>query len=162
MPEAAPAPAADAPEPWAPPESDQEVVFDGESIPAWLDPSMRGYDRGPAVQLPAGDLFGEGPYHTMTARVGDTIKFVAATPSRPAHFEVIVGEPIEDQATAKPPQQSACSLEDAIKTGWIAPDALGPDAKAQLLSRSPRLKSLIEDGKGAPEAVPVTDYVKTS
>jgi hypothetical protein len=144
------------------PTSDQEFDFeDINSAPAWVDKSWASYDGGPALALPV-DLLGEGPYTTITARVGDKVMFVAATPSRPAHFEVVRKEPTGDDSTAKPPQQSAASLEDMLKTGWLAPDDLGPDAKAQVLSRSPRLKDLIEKGLGAPEAVEVDTVLKTA
>lgn len=151
-------------EPWEPPDSDQEFKFESiDAAPAWIDKGWAGYDRGPALQLPVGDaLFGEGPYTTMVARVGDTVKFVAATPSRPAHFVVIEGEPEGDLATKKPVAATNASLEDMLKTGFMSPDDLGPDAKAQVIGRSPKLKALIEEGKGAPEPIPVTDVVKTS
>lgn len=156
-----PAPA-ETPKPWEPPTGDQEFEFkDVASAPAWVDKGWASYDLGPALALPAGDLYGDGPYTTISARVGDKVMFVAATPSRPAHFEVIAKEPVGDQATKRPPQQSAASLEDMLKTGYISPDDLGPDAKAQVVSRSPRLRALIEEGKGAPEAVAIGDYVKT-
>jgi hypothetical protein len=155
-------PAVETPKAWEPPQSDQEFEFkDVQSAPAWIDKSWTSYDMGPALALPAGDLYGEGPYHTKTARVGDKVMFVAASASKPAHFEVIPGEPEGEDATAKPPQQSNCSLEDALKTGYLAPDDLGPEAKAQVAARSPRLKAMIEEGKGAPEAVSIGDYVKT-
>lgn len=164
MSDQSPAPATDKPEPWAPPDGDQEFKFDDpESIPGWIDPSFRGYDRGPALQLPVGDaVFGEGPYTTMVARVGDTVKWVAATPSKTGHFVVIEGEPVGELATKKPVAATNASLEDMLKTGVMTPDELGPDAKAQVLGRSPRLKGLIEEGKAAPEPVAVTDLVKTS
>jgi hypothetical protein len=156
------APATETPKVWEPPSGDQEFEFkDVASAPAWVDKSWASYDMGPALALPAGDLYGEGPYTTKTARVGDKVMFVAATPSKPAHFEVIAKEPVGEDATAKPAQQSNCSLEDALKTGYLAPDDLGPDAKAQVAARSPRLKVMVEEGKGAPEAVSIGDYVKT-
>lgn len=156
-----PAGTAEKHEPWAPPESDQEFKFESiESAPAWVDKGWASYNMGPALAVPAGDLWGEGPYHTVTARVGDTVKFVAATPSKAAHLVVIEGEPTGENATKKPPQQSAASLEDMLKGGTLAVDDLGPDAKAQVLGRSPRLKTLIEDGKGAPEAVAISEVVK--
>lgn len=154
----APAPA----EEWEAPESDQEFVFESmDAAPAWVDKSWASFDRGPAIALPAGDLFGTGPYHTKIARVGDTVKFIAATPSKPAHFEVIEGEPVGENATKKPPQVSAASLEDMLKTGVMTPDDLGPDAKGQVASRTPALSKLIEEGKNAPEPIPVSDIVKS-
>lgn len=154
------------PEPkvWEPPSSDQEFEFkDIDSAPAWIDKGWAGYDQGPALQLPQGDaLFGEGPYTTQVARVGDKVQFVAATPSRAAHFVVIQKEPTGENATIKIPQVTNASLEDMLKGGTMAPDDLGPDAKAQVVGRSPKLKQLVEEGKGAPKAVPVTEVVKTS
>ena len=153
----------EAPKEWEPPQGDQEFEFkDVASAPAWVDKSWASYDRGPALALPAGDLFGTGPYHTKIARVGDTVKFIAATPSKPARFEVIEGEPTGDNATIKIPQVTNASLEDMLKTGTMTPDELGPDAKAQVAGRSPGLAKLVEEGKGAPEPIAVTDLVKTS
>ena len=155
----------EAPKAWEPPKGDQEFIFEGDigSAPAWIDKGWASYDGGPALALPVGDaLFGEGPYTTMSARVGDTVKFVAAKPSKAAHFVVIAGEPTGDAATVKIPQVTNASLEDMLKSGTMTPDDLGPDAKAQVVGRSPKLKALVEEGKGAPEAVPVTDVVKTS
>ena len=148
---------------WVPPKGDEEFIFESvDAAPGWIDKGWAGYDQGPALQLPAGDLFGTGPYHTKTARVGDTVKFVAATPSKPAHFEVIAGEPVKENATKKPPQASAASLEDMLKTGMLAPDELGPDAKAQVAGRTPALSKLIEEGEGAPEPVAVSDVLKVA
>ena len=158
----APAPASnpDAPS-WTIPKSDQEFTFEiCRQGSLWVDKNWASFDRGPALALPAGDLFGNGPYHTKIARIGDIVYFKAATPSRPAHFEVIEGEPTGDAATKKPPQATAASLEDMIKTGVMTADDLGDDAKSQVLSRSPNLKALIEDGAGAPKAIPVSDLVK--
>ena len=150
-------------EPWEPPTSDQEFEFkDIESAPAWVDKGWASYDQGPALAVPASGVLDEGPYTTQVARVGDTVKFVAATPSKGAHFVVIQGEPTGENATIKIPQVTNASLEDMLKGGTMTPDDLGPDAKGQVIGRSPRLKALIEEGKGAPEAVPVTDVVKTS
>jgi len=150
-------------EPWVPPDSDQEFEFESvEAAPSWVDKGWASYSMGPALAVPQGDLLGEGPYHTTYARVGDTVKFIAATASRPAHIVVIEGEPEEGAGTKKPPQQSAASLEDMLKTGFLSVDDLGEDAKAQVIGRSPRLRALIEEGKGAPEAIAVSDVVKTS
>lgn len=156
-----PAPAPEA-EVWEAPDSDQEFVFESmDAAPSWVDKSWASFDRGPAIALPAGDLFGTGPYHTKIARVGDTVVFKAATPSKPAHFEVIEGEPVGDNATKKIPQASSVSLEDALKTGVMTPDDLGPDAKAQVAGRTPGLSKLIEENKNAPEPIPVSDILKT-
>lgn len=142
------------------PTADTSFDFtDIASAPAWVDKGWASYSAGPALALPAGDIYGEGPYTTVTAKVGDKVMFVAATPSRGAHFEVIRKEPVGDQATKRPPQQSGASLEDLLKGGWITPADLGDDAKAQVLSRSPRLKALIEDGVGAPTPVVIEDYI---
>lgn len=151
-------------EQWAPPESDQEFEFkDVESAPAWVDRNWASYSMGPALAVPAGDLFGGQPYTTNTARVGDTVMFKVATPSKPAHIVVVPGEPTDDEnITLKPPQASAASLEDMIRSGVMTPDDLSPEAKGQLLSRSPHLRQLVEEGKGAPEAVPVNELVKVA
>jgi hypothetical protein len=155
--------AATAPVVWEPPDGDEEFVFeDIGSAPGWVDKGWASYNQGPALALPAGDVYGSPPYTTITARVGDTVKYVAPTPSRPGHFEVIPGEPVGEAATKKPPQQSAASLEDMLKTGVMTPDDLGPDAKAQVTARSPQLKGLVEEGKAAPDPIPVSDLVKTS
>jgi len=161
MAEAAPAPEA---KEWEPPEGDQEFDFtDIQSAPAWIDKGWASWNNGPALALPAGDIpFGNGPYTTKIARVGDKVIFKAATPSKPAHFEVVAGEPVGEQATKKPVAATNASLEDMLKTGFMTPDDLGPDAKGQVVARSPGLKKLVEEGKGAPEPVAVTDVVKTS
>jgi hypothetical protein len=135
------------------PTSDQEFIFkDIQSAPAWVDRGWAGYDRGPALQLPV-DLSGKAPYTTKVARVGDTVRFVAAKGARPAHFEVIEGDQtVEDgTATIKPAQASNVSLEDALKTGAITADELGSDAKAQVSGRSPELRDQVETGKGGPK-----------
>jgi hypothetical protein len=150
------------PEVWEAPTSDQEFVFESvDAAPNWIDKGWASFSQGPALALPAGDLYGTGPYHTKIARVGDTVMFKAATPSKPAHFEVVEGEPVGDAATKKPPQASAASLEDMLKTGVMTPEDLGPDAKAQVSARTPQLSKLIEEGANAPEAIPVSDLVKT-
>lgn len=149
--------------PWEPPQGDQEFKFESiDAAPAWVDKGWASYDQGPALAVPAGDLLGEGPYHTQTARVGDTVKFVAATPSKAAHMVVIAGEPTGENATIKIPQVTNASLEDMLKGGTMAPDDLGPDAKAQVVGRSPRLKTLVEEGKAAPDPVPVAEVVKVA
>ncbi len=162
MSQTSPAPAAEA-KPWVPPTADAEFKFEGvDSIPSWADKGWASWAQGPALALPAGDLFGTGPYHTKTARIGDTVKFVAATASKPARFEVIEGEPSPENSTLKVPQASGASLEDMLKTGVLTPDDLSDEAKGQVLSRSPGLKGLIEDGAAAPEAVPVSDLLKVA
>jgi hypothetical protein len=160
MAETAPAPEH---KPWEPPTVDQEFKFETiDAAPSWVDKGWASYNQGPALAVPMGDLYAEGPYHTQTARVGDTVKFVAATPSKAAHMVIVPGEPTGENGTIKIPQVSNASLEDMLKGGTMAPDDLGPDAKAQVVGRSPRLKGLVEEGKGAPETVAVTDVVKTS
>jgi hypothetical protein len=150
-------------EPYDPPTSDQEFDFtDVASAPAWIDKNWASWSMGPALALPAGDIFGTPPYTTIIARVGDKVLFKAATPSKAAHFEVVQGEPTGDQATVKIPQVSNASLEDMLKGGSMAPDELSDEAKGQVISRSPQLTKLVEEGKGAPEPVAVTDMVKTS
>jgi hypothetical protein len=159
MAEAAPAPEVKV---WEPPNGDQEFEFkDIASAPAWIDKGWAGYSNGPALALPA-DPLGEGPYTTITARVGDKVMWVAPTAARFGHFEVIEKEPDPEDSTKKPPQVSAASLEDMLKTGVLTPDELGADAKAQVSARSPRLAALIEKGTGAPEAIAVGDIVKVA
>jgi hypothetical protein len=126
-----------------------------------VDKGWASYDVGPALALPAGNLDGTGPYTTKIARVGDKVLFVAATASKPAHFEVIPKEPTVETSTKKPPQLSNASLEDALRTGNMTPDDLGPDAKAQVISRTPGLRTMIEDGKGAPQPVAMSSIVKS-
>jgi hypothetical protein len=155
-------PPAAAPE-WEPPTSDQEwKVTKIDEAPAWVDKGWASWSQGPAVAVPTSGLLSEGPYTTAIARSGDTIKFIAGTPSKEAHFEIIQGEPTGDQATKKPIAATNASLEDMLKSGLMSPDDLSDEAKGQVVSRSPKLKGLIEEGKGAPEAIPVTDTVKTS
>lgn len=163
MSDQSPAPA-DAPakaEAWSPPESDQEFVFENiDSVPAWVDKNWASYSMGPALAVPAGDIFGTPPYTTNIARSGDTVMFKIATPSKPAHLAVVPGEPVGEGATLKPPQASAAALEDMIRTGVMVPDDLSDEARGQLLSRSPHLRMLVDEGKGAPKAVPVEELVK--
>lgn len=160
----APTPGADAVKVWEPPDSDQEFVFENvASAPEWVDKSWASFDRGPALAVPAGNLDNTGPYHTKTARVGDKVMFVAAKGAVPAHMEVIhmdIDPAVEGAGTRKLPQVSACSLEDAIRTGAMTPDDLGEDAKAQLLDRTPGLRRMVEDGTGVPEPQAVNDLVK--
>ena len=152
--------------PWVPPKADEEFKFESpDSVPEWADKSWASYDRGPALAVPGGDLWGEGPYHTKVARVGDTVKFVAATPSKHAHFEVIEGEPTDEgNITKRPPAYTNASLEDMIKTGWLSVDDLGADAKAQVAHRSPRLAQVMEGETDAQIAKPVEvgSVLKTS
>lgn len=160
----APSPAAEA---WEPPASDEEFVFESiDAAPAWVDKGWAGFDRGPALQVPAVDLpfTGNGPYTTKVARVGDKVVFTAAKGASAARLDVIPGEPdpAKGGTTKKVPQASNASLEDALKTGAMTPDDLGDDAKAQVIGRSPGLKGLIEDGKGAPEPQNVSDILKIS
>jgi hypothetical protein len=148
---------------WEPPTSDQEFEFRSvQEAPSWVDKNWASFSMGPALAVPMGHLDGTGPYHTQYARVGDTVRFVAAKGAKEAHMEVIQGEPDpkEGGVTRKPPQQSACSLEDALRTGTMAPDDLGADAKAQVAARTPGLRRMIEDGHGAPEPQNIGDVVK--
>ena len=150
---------------WEPPKGDQEFVFESvDKAPAWVDKSWAGFDRGPALQVPAGNLDGTGPYHTSTARVGDTVKFIAAKGSTPGHLVVIPGEPDpkeKGQATRKPPQVSNASLEDLLRTGAISPDDLGADAKAQVAGRTPGLQKVVEGEQKIAEPQKISDIVKT-
>ena len=85
---------------------------------------------------------------------GDTVKYTVAKGAMPAKFTVIPGDPAPENSTPKPPQQSGASLEDLIKQGYLAPDDLGSDAKAQVAGRTPALKPMFEEqpdgGKVAP------------
>jgi len=149
------------PEEWQAPEGDQEFVFESiDKAPSWIDKNWASFDRGPALALPAGDVFGTPPYTTKIARVGDKVVFSAATGSMPARFDVIPGDPVEVGPSRKPPQQSPVALEDALKTGVLTPEDIGPDGRAQVAARSPSLKRLVEEGKNAPEAQSVTAVVK--
>lgn len=154
---------------WQPPATDQEFVFTSMAdAPAWVDRNWASFDRGPALAVPAGDaLFGTGPYTTNTARVGDTVKFMAAKGAMPARIIVIpgAGDPeTEGAGTRKVPQASNVSLEDALKTGAMVPEDLGEDAKAQVAHRTPGMRKLVEGKtKAAPKAQSVEDVgVKTS
>ena len=143
------------PKSWAPPTSDQEFVFESaDSLPDWVNKSWIGYDGGPALQVPTGDLYGnEGPYTTKAAHIGDTVKFTVAKGATPAKFTIIEGEPdpnVEGQGTKKPAQQTSATLEDLIKGGTLQPDELGDDAKAQVSVRTPSLKPVIEGSAAAP------------
>lgn len=158
----APAPAA-APTEWVAPDSDQDFIFESiDKAPAWVDKGWAGFDRGPALQLPAGDIYGTGPYWTKTAKVGDRVLFVAAKGSMPAHFEVVARDASADEGIGckKPPQQSPVALEDALKTGWLTPEDLGEEGRGQVLARTPALKRLIEEGVNAPEPQSITNVVK--
>lgn len=156
--EPAPSPA---PEPWAPPTSDQEFKFENvQSMPAWADKNWASFDRGPALAVPAGDLYGVGPYHTKIARVGDTVKFIAAVGATPAHFEVIPGEIDPAKGTKRPPQQSSASLEDMLRNGVLTPDDLSDADKAVVAGRSAQFRAMIEEGKGLPEAQSLSDIIK--
>lgn len=146
--------------PWTPPTTDQEFVFESvQAAPNWVDKSWASFDRGPALALPAGDLWGEGPYHTTTARVGDKVVFTAAKGAMPAKFTVIPGDPAASGGK-KPPQQSAASLEDMLKSGVLSPDELGADGRSQVAARSPRLVPIIEGDTEIPEAVEISEVLK--
>lgn len=151
--------------PWVAPTSDQEFEFESmDSAPDWIDRNWAGFDQGPALMLPAGNLVDfSGPYTTKSARVGDKVLFVAARGSTPPHFEVVRLEPDPSkpgQSQKKPPQQSAAPLEDMLRNGLMTVDELSEDAKAQLLVRTPGMKTLIEDGTGAPDQQSIADIVK--
>lgn len=156
----APTPAA---EPWEPPTSDQEFVFESvDAAPGWVDKSWASFDRGPALAIP-NDFYGTGPYTTQVARVGDKVVYTAPKGASPGKVTVIPGEPdpaVAGSGTKKPPAQSNASLEDMLKTGMLTPDQLGADAKAQVAGRSPGMARLVNEGKGAPEAQSVADQVK--
>jgi hypothetical protein len=132
-------------EAWQIPDSDQEFVFESvDAAPGWIDRNWAGFDRGPALQLPAGNLDGSGPYHTKVARVGDTVKFIAGAGRQAPRFEVTAGEVPEDAGTKRAPQESAASLEDMLRSGAMSVDDLGADAKAQIATRSPHMAKMVE------------------
>jgi len=148
----APSPGQDFKPAWVIPSSDQEFEFRSvQDAPGWIDPNWAGFDRGPALAVPAGDLYGDGPYHTTFAHVGDKVVFTAARGATPAKLTVIPREPGPDEVSRKPPQQSPASLEDMLKLGIITGEDLGPIGRAEVASRSPRLAKLVETGEGAPE-----------
>lgn len=159
-----PAPGEEAAKAWEPPDGDQEFVFESiDAAPDWVDRSWASFSMGPALAVPAGNLDGTGPYHTKFARVGDKVLFVAAKGATPAHLEVVHEEPdpsVEGMTTKKIPQVSNASLEDALRTGAMTPDDLSEEAKAQVIGRTPGLRGMIEEGKGAPAEQAVSDLVK--
>ena len=130
---------------WVPPTSEQEWKFEGDPLagPDWIDPGWAGFQAGPVLQVPTGDLWGKGAYTASPARVGDTIKFLPAKGAYPARFVVVPGEEPEKNATKLPAQQSAAQLEDLIKGGYLMADDLGEDAKAQVTLRSPQLAKVV-------------------
>jgi hypothetical protein len=143
---------ANAPKEWQPPGSDQEFVFkDIASAPEWIDKNWASYDGGPALAIPKGDVLSNDAYTTQTARVGDTVRFIAATKSKAAHFEVIEGDPtVVGEGTKRPAQETGATLEDQLKGGSIAADDLGADAKAQVAGRTPAMKETVEGKTAAP------------
>lgn len=149
---------------WVPPTADEEFTFtDLASAPAWVDKGWASWSNGPALALPAGDIYAEGPYTTKTARVGDKVMFIAGKAGVLPHFEVVENVGLDAEAAAayvtlKPAQQTNASLEDMLKTGMMAPEDLGTDAKGQVAQRSPRLQAMIEGDAPAPKpvAAPVT------
>lgn len=146
------------------PSTDQEFVFKSiEEAPGWVDRGWAGFDRGPALQLPAGDPYGTGPYHTVTARVGDKVVFTAGKGASLPKFTVIPADHSMDEGvgTRRMPQVTNASLEDQLKTGFMSPDELGSDAKAQVAQRSPGLREMVESGEGAPDTQDVSKVVKT-
>lgn len=142
---------------WLPPTSDEEFIFkDLDSAPAWIDRNWASYDRGPALALPAGDLYGKPPYTTKVARVGDKVVFTAANGAQPAKFDVIPADHSLDPGvgTIKYAQASNASLEDMLKTGVMSPEQLGTDARAQVAQRSPELQPMLEGNAPAPAPQP--------
>lgn len=137
---------------WEPPAEDQEFEFTGpESIPSWGFKGWQSWDNGPALALPAGDLYGNGPSHHTIARIGDKVLFIAATPSKQAHFEVVRKEPDIEDGTILPAAQTNASLEDLIRGGTLGIDELGAEARGQVSLRTPRMRRMIETGEGAPK-----------
>jgi hypothetical protein len=162
-----PAPAPEAPKAWEPPTSDQEFKFkDIASAPSWVDKSWASYDHGPALAVPVGNLFDtDKPYTTASARVGDTVKFVAALGSVPAHFEVITGAPdpnVKGMVTKRPPQESGAPLESLLQQGYIKPDDLSDSDKAKVAERGPLFRAMVEEGKGLPKEQKLSATIKTS
>ena len=134
----APAPGENQVKAWVPPTGDQEFEFTSVAdAPGWVDKNWASFDRGPALAVPQGDLYGKGPYHTAFAHVGDKVVFTAARGATPAKLTIIAREPGPEDSTKKPPQVSQASLEDMLKNGFMSPDDLGPDAKAQVASAVP-------------------------
>jgi hypothetical protein len=158
----APTPGENQVEVWTPPSGDEEFEFTTiQDAPGWVDRGWASFDRGPALAVPAGDLYGEGPYHTTFAHVGDKVVYTAPRGATPAKLSVIAREPGPENAARKPPQQTSASLEDMLKNGFITPDDLGAEGKAQVASRSPRLGRLLEGEGHLPEGdLKVGDVVK--
>lgn len=155
---AKPKPSAGSPD-WEAPTERMEWTFEGDvqAAPEWIDRGWAGFDRGPALHIPAGDLWGNGPYTTKTARSGDTIVFVPAQGAKVAHFEVLQGEQtVEKGGTVLPAQASQASLEDMVKLGHLAPDSMGAEAKGQVAVRTPSLAKVMSgEAKPPAEAQPV-------
>lgn len=147
------------------PNGDADFVFkDMASAPAWVDRNWASFDRGPALALPASVIDdGVGPYTTITARVGDKVVYTAAKGASPAKFTVIPsdGSVEEGVGTRRMPAATNASLEDQLKTGFLTPEELGSDAKAQVMQRSPGMTKLIEEGKNAPAPQDVSTVIKT-
>jgi hypothetical protein len=126
------------------PDGDQEFKFEGDiqSAPEWVDKGWASYDGGPALAVPVGDPTKQ-PYTTITARKGDTIKYVARKNGMFGQYIVVKAEPIEgeddENVTKYPAQQSQASLEDMLTTGAMTPADLSPDAKAQVQVRNPQM-----------------------
>lgn len=154
----------DKPAPWTPPKGDEEFEFTGmNDAPAWVDRGWAGFDRGPALQLPAGDVFQTQPYHTITARIGDKVRWIAPKGTGIGHFEVSPGAAAGPEVgTKKIPQASAASLEDLLKGGFLNIGDLGEDAKAQVAARSPGLARFIEEGEDIAEPQAVSNLIKTA
>ena len=148
-------------EAWTPPTSDQEFTFTTmDEAPAWVDRGWAGFSQGPALAVPAGDLFGNGPYHTKTARPGDKVIFTAGKAGMAPKLDVVTGVPdLTEGGVKKPPQESACSVEDGLKTGLIPVETLTEADKGAIALRSPGLKQALETGKGLAEKQNVSDIV---
>jgi hypothetical protein len=154
---------------WSPPTSDQEFKFESiKSAPAWVDKNWASFDRGPALAVPMGNLDGTGPYHTASARVGDIVKYTAPVGATPGKFTIVKSEPEPGKGTKLPPQQTSAQLEDLLRLGWITPEDMGADAKAQVIARSPGMARYFSEedggtakGKGAaPKTQDVGDIIK--
>lgn len=142
------------------PDGDEEFKFEGDiqGAPEWIDKGWASYDGGPALAVPVGDPTKQ-PYTTVTARKGDTIKYVSRKNGMFGRYIVVKAEPIEgeeEEGTKLPPQQSQASLEDMLASGAMAPADLSADAKAQVQVRNPQmgLTVLGDDASTAPAANP--------
>ena len=146
---------------WLPPTSDQEFEFTTiDEAPAWIDRNWAGFSQGPALQVPAGDLYGSGPYHTKVARPGDTVVFKAGRAGMAPKLDVVPGVPdLTEGGVKKPPQESACSVEDGLKTGLIPMSTLTEADKGAIALRSPGLKQALDTDTALAEDQKVSEIM---